>query len=159
MSISITSDTIILPISVVRFPNRLMFYKRHLIRPYKRHQDWTDVAPTQNNFARSENDSRKAEIADLDSYAKGENEARISDIADINSRMAKENEERTGEWGVGVHIEVLGLVFVSVRKMLCTVISIYCTSWHSLCCCTSCIVYWSQFRTILPRSSSQPLPA
>ena len=50
----------------------------------------------QNNFARSENDARKAEIADLDSYAKGENEARIKDIADINARLAKENEERSG---------------------------------------------------------------
>ena len=56
-----------------------------------------ELSRHQNNFARSENDARKAEIADLDSYAKGENEARIKDIADINARLAKENEERSGK--------------------------------------------------------------
>ena len=56
-----------------------------------------ELSRLQNNFARSENDARKAEIADLDSYAKGENEARIKDIADINARLDKENSERSGE--------------------------------------------------------------
>jgi len=49
------------------------------------------------NFAKSENDARKSEIANLDNFAKTENDSRIEDIAALNSRVDKENSERNAE--------------------------------------------------------------
>merc|ERR1712077_56352 len=46
------------------------------------------------NFAKSENQARKDDIANLNNFAKTENDSRKKDIADLNTRLDKENSDR-----------------------------------------------------------------
>merc|ERR1711902_57148 len=51
------------------------------------------------NFAESENQGRKDDIANLNNFAKSENDARKSDIADLNSRLDSEHADRMDKEG------------------------------------------------------------